>query len=74
MIVGGMKKVGLDPARIRYVFFGHFHLDHTGGGHTIEALVHPKTMFMGRDDWPLLTKPFSPTELGRKVREVLDGR
>jgi metallo-beta-lactamase class B len=53
VIVGGMKQVGLDPARIRYMAFGHFHLDHTGGGHYIEENIRPQMILMGRDDWPL---------------------
>jgi metallo-beta-lactamase class B len=62
VILGGMKKVGLDPTKIRYVFFGHFHLDHTGGGHTIETLIHPRMMLMGRDDWPLYFKAMASSE------------
>jgi metallo-beta-lactamase class B len=53
IVVAGMKKVGLDPAKIKYVVFGHFHLDHTGGGHFIEENVRPQQVLMGRDDWPL---------------------
>ena len=30
-IVGGMKKLGLDPARIKYVVISHAHADHFGG-------------------------------------------
>jgi metallo-beta-lactamase class B len=30
-IVGGMKKLGLDPARIKYAFITHAHADHFGG-------------------------------------------
>ena len=52
VLVASMQKAGLDPARIRYVVFGHFHLDHTGGGQYIQSHYHP-TMIMGRDDWDL---------------------
>jgi len=30
-IVGGLKKVGLDPANVKYVIVGHGHGDHFGG-------------------------------------------
>jgi metallo-beta-lactamase class B len=30
-IVGGMRKLGLDPARIKYAFITHAHADHFGG-------------------------------------------
>ena len=55
VLVGGMKKAGLDPAKIKYMVFGHFHLDHTGGGQYIQSNFHPKVI-MGRDDWPLYFK------------------
>jgi metallo-beta-lactamase class B len=28
---GGLKKLGLDPAQIKYVMVSHGHLDHAGG-------------------------------------------
>jgi metallo-beta-lactamase class B len=55
IIVGGMKQVGLDPAKIKYMVFGHNHLDHTGGGHYIQSNFHPKVI-MGRDDWEIYFK------------------
>src|SRR5271154_7458834 len=30
-IVGGLKKLGLDPAKIKYVIISHAHPDHVGG-------------------------------------------
>ena len=51
-----MRKLGLDPAKIKYQIFGHFHLDHTGGGQYIEANVPGVQSIMGRDDWPLYFK------------------
>src|SRR5262245_39978477 len=30
-VVGGMKKLGLDPAAIKYVVVSHGHADHSGG-------------------------------------------
>ena len=66
IILGGMKKVGLDPKMIKYVFFGHFHLDHTGGGKYIEDTLHPK-MLMGRDDWPLYFKSMETARFADKT-------
>lgn len=55
VLVPSMQKAGLDPAKIKYVVFGHWHLDHTGGGQYIQSHYHP-TMIMGRDDWDLYFK------------------
>ena len=55
VLLDGMKTVGLDPKQIKYVVIGHFHLDHTGGGHLIQSTLHVP-IYMGRDDWPLYFK------------------
>ncbi len=55
LIIPSMEKAGLDPNKIKYVVFGHWHLDHTGGGEYIQSHYHP-TMIMGRDDWDLYFK------------------
>jgi len=55
VLVPSMQKAGLDPAKIKYMVFGHFHLDHTGGGQYIQSHYHPQVI-MGRDDWNLYFK------------------
>ncbi len=52
IIVPGMKKLNLDPMKIRYIVFGHHHFDHTGGGEYLQRLTGAKAV-MGRDDWDL---------------------
>jgi len=52
VLVPSMQKLGLDPAKIKYMAFGHHHGDHTGGGEYIQRMYHPKVI-MGRDDWTL---------------------
>jgi metallo-beta-lactamase class B len=56
IIAANMRKMGLDPARIRYAVFGHHHFDHTGGGEYIQRTVKPRVI-MGRDDWDLYLNP-----------------
>jgi metallo-beta-lactamase class B len=52
IVVANMRKMGLDPARIRYVVFGHHHFDHTGGGEYVQRTFNAQAI-MGRDDWDL---------------------
>jgi metallo-beta-lactamase class B len=52
IILPGMKKLNLDPMKIRYMVFGHHHFDHTGGGEYIQRMTGAKAV-MGRDDWDL---------------------
>jgi metallo-beta-lactamase class B len=66
IIVPSMKKAGLDAASIKYMVFGHFHLDHTGGGQYIQSNYHPKVI-MGRDDWDLYFKTLK-SDTGQAAR------
>ena len=51
-VVGGLEKLGLDPARVRYVVVSHAHSDHVAGA----ALLQQRgaRVVMSADDWELL--------------------
>ena len=36
IIIPAIKKLNLDPMKIKYLVFGHNHFDHTGGGEYIQ--------------------------------------
>ena len=55
IIIPEMKKLKLDPMKIKYMVFGHNHFDHTGGGEYIQRLTGAKAV-MHRDDWELYLK------------------
>jgi metallo-beta-lactamase class B len=55
IIIPAMKKLNLDPAKIKYLVFGHNHFDHTGGGAYIQRLTGAKAV-MHRDDWEIYFK------------------
>ena len=55
IIIPAIKKLNLDPMKIRYLVFGHNHFDHTGGGEYIQRLTGAKAV-MHRDDWELYLK------------------
>ncbi len=49
-IVGGMRKLGLDPARIRYVIVSHGHNDHFGGARYLQQNFGARIV-MSEADW-----------------------
>jgi metallo-beta-lactamase class B len=50
LIVGGMKKLGLDPKNIKYLLVSHAHGDHIGGAEMIQTRYRPRVV-MGGPDW-----------------------
>jgi metallo-beta-lactamase class B len=50
VLVPGIKKLGLDPAQIKYVIMGHGHNDHTGGGLYLQN-TYGARIVMGAPDW-----------------------
>jgi metallo-beta-lactamase class B len=55
LIVGGMKKVGLDPKDIKYVVVSHAHQDHIGGAEMLQKRYGAKVV-MSAPDWALVEK------------------
>jgi metallo-beta-lactamase class B len=54
-VVGGMKKLGLDPAKIKYAVVSHAHPDHHGGAKFLQDRygVH---VIMSAADWDMLDR------------------
>ena len=55
LILGGMKKLGLDPKDIKYVLISHAHSDHIGGAEMLQTRYHPRIV-MGGPDWEWVEK------------------
>jgi metallo-beta-lactamase class B len=53
ILVPALKKLGLDPAQIKYVVIGHGHNDHAGGGAYLQSTYSPRVA-MGGPDWDAL--------------------
>ncbi|HKA34732.1 MAG TPA: MBL fold metallo-hydrolase [Candidatus Binatia bacterium] len=55
LILGGMKKLGLDPKDIKYVLISHAHSDHIGGAEMLQSRYRPRIV-MGGPDWEWVEK------------------
>jgi metallo-beta-lactamase class B len=54
-IVGGLERLGLDPADIRYVIISHAHGDHIGGAQMLQERYGARVV-MGGPDWDLVER------------------
>ena len=58
-VVGGMKKLGLDPAQIKYAIVSHGHFDHSGGAKFLQDKFGTRVILTAAD-WDLLEKSTQP--------------
>ena len=52
-VIDGIKKMGFDPADIKYILISHGHLDHFGGAGKIQALSGARVATL-EEDWQLI--------------------
>jgi metallo-beta-lactamase class B len=69
-IVDGLKKVGLDPANIKYIVVSHAHGDHDGSVKFLQDTYHPR-IIMGPKDWELAAREANPP---RRDMDATDGQ
>jgi len=55
LIIGGMRKLGLDPKNIKYVLVSHAHGDHIGGAEMLQTRYGVQVV-MGGPDWDWVAK------------------
>ncbi len=76
IIVAGYKKLGLDPARMRYLILTHGHADHFGGAKYLQDTYHPRVL-MSAADWDMVAKlPASASGVvpPKRDMEIRDGQ
>ena len=72
-IIGGLKKLGLDPAKVKYVIISHAHPDHVGGAKLMQDRYGSRIV-MGGPDWDSIEKSVNgypegkPKNRGRETR------
>jgi metallo-beta-lactamase class B len=54
-VVGGLRKLGLDPATIKYAIVSHGHGDHSGGAKYLQDHFGTRVI-LSADDWDLLDR------------------
>jgi metallo-beta-lactamase class B len=71
-VAGGMKKLGLDPANIKYAVVSHAHPDHDGGARFLQEHYGTRVI-MSPADWDVLDKRTNGTKPKRDL-EATDGQ
>ena len=68
-IVGGLKKLGLDPAAVKYVIITHAHGDHVGGAKLMQDRFGARIV-MGAPDWDSVEKSVNQYPNGKPKRDI----
>jgi metallo-beta-lactamase class B len=69
-IVGGLKKLGLDPAQVKYVIITHAHGDHVGGAKLMQDRFKSRIV-MGGPDWDSIEKSVNGYPEGKPKRDIV---
>jgi metallo-beta-lactamase class B len=71
-IEGGLTRLGLDPADIRYVIVSHGHSDHAGGARYLQDTFGARVI-LAPEDWDLLERTGGDWPKPRRDIEATDG-
>jgi metallo-beta-lactamase class B len=72
-IVGGLKKLGFDPAQIKYAIVTHGHRDHVGGAKYLQDHFGTRVI-LSAADWDLVEKSPRVTAKPRRDMVAADGQ
>src|SRR5262245_2015664 len=72
-VAGGLKKLGLYPAKIKYVTVSHGHRDHSGGAKFLQDRFNAHVI-MSAADWDLLDRNTTDPAKPRRDMVATDGQ
>src|SRR5499433_404543 len=70
LIVGGLKKLGLDPAKVKYVIISHAHVNEVGGAKLMQERYGARIV-MGAGDWDLVSESVNGFPTGKPKRDIV---
>jgi metallo-beta-lactamase class B len=70
-ILGGLKKLGLDSNKVKYVILSHAHGDHDGGAKMLQDTIPGVHLVYGAEDWAAVDK--STNHMGGKPKHDVTG-
>jgi len=70
VIVGGLKKLGLDPANVKYVIVSHAHENQVGGAKLMQER-YGAHIVMGSGDWDMVEKSVNGFPNGKPRRDIV---
>jgi metallo-beta-lactamase class B len=70
-ILGGLKKLGLDQNKVKYVILSHAHADHDGGAKMLQDAIPGVHLIYGAEDWDSVDK--SVNHAGGKPKHDMTG-
>jgi metallo-beta-lactamase class B len=75
VIVGGLKKLGLDPATVKYVIISHAHAGEVGGAKLMQDRFGSRIV-IGEGDWEMIEKSVNRFPNGKPKRDIvaMDGQ
>jgi metallo-beta-lactamase class B len=65
-----LKKLGLDPAKVKYVIVSHAHGDHVGGAKLMQDRFGSR-LVMGAPDWDSIEKSVNQYPHGKPKRDIV---
>lgn len=72
-IVGGLKKLGFDPASVKYVIVSHGHIDHAGGAKYLQDRFGAR-IILAEEDWEAMSRNTQPWPKPRRDMVAVDAQ